>query len=141
MYFDQQGGNVPRPEDPAGEESSTEESVVSDFDLRDAAEAARSESDSAERIKTIFESEVFGLEVRRREEGARARYRRMPHIQGVLRVGVHAKAFEANRSKTLSEMYPIDERSGLRWLEVRLDEGLPAVGVKTAEKVLQFAND
>ena len=142
IYFDQHGDAAPSPAENSGEDDEAEEGAASlPFNLVDAAKAAREESDSDERIKTIFESEVFGLEVRRREEEARARYRRVPFIQGVVRMGLHAKAFEANRSRRLSEMYPIDEVSGLRWLEVKLDQGLSSIGIETSEKILRHVKD
>ena len=142
IYFDQHGDAAPSPAENSGEDDEAEEGAASlPFNLVDAAKAAREESDSDERIKRIVESEVFGLEVRRREEEARARYRRVPFIQGVVRMGLHAKAFEANRSRRLSEMYPIDEVSGLRWLEVKLDQGLSSIGIETSEKILRHVKD
>ena len=77
----------------------------------------------------------------RREEEARARYRRIPFLQGVLRMGLHAKAFEPSRSRELAEIYPIDDKSGFRWLEIDLDQGLPSAGIETAEKILLHAKD
>ena len=141
MYLDEQGEDSRSPGGIPGDDPLAEEAALEEFNLADAADAARTESDSEERIKTIFESELFGQEFRLREEQARARYRRTPFIEGVLRVGLHAKAFEASRSKTLSELYPIDEMSGLRWLEVKLDQDLPRIGMENAEKILLHVKD
>ena len=115
---------------------------VKEFDLADAVKEAREgTTDSLEKIQTIFESEVFGLEVRRRQEEARKRFRRVPHLVGVLRLGLHSKAFEAERSKKLSELYPINEQNNLRWLRVELDHALGKAGSEVAETILLHAKD
>jgi len=141
IYFDEHGtARPPSTDDEEPGELSDEVEGV-DFNLADAAKAAREESDSDQKIKTIFQSEVFGLEVMRREEEARARYRRIPFVQGLLRMGLHPRAFEPSRSKELAQMYPIDDKSGFRWLEIDLDQGLPSVGIEAAEKILLHAKD
>ena len=109
-----------------------------EINLAEAAKAAREKSANDEKIKTIFESQVFGMEVRQREEDVRAIYRRIPFIQGNLRLGLHAKAFEEKRSQQLSELYPVEEASGLRWLELRSNESLPALGEKMARNILFY---
>jgi len=58
-----------------------------------------------------------------------------------LRLGLHAKAFEPSRSRELAEIYPIDDKSGLRWLRINLDQSLPSAGIETAEKILLHAKD
>jgi hypothetical protein len=141
IYFDEHGSAPPPSADDEETNELSEGADVTDFNLADAAQAAREESDSDPKLKTIFESEVFGLEVARREEEARARYRRIPFVQGVLNLGLHARAFEPSRSRELAEMYPIDEKSGLRWLRINLDQGLPSAGVAAAEKILLHAKD
>ena len=65
-------------------------------------------------------------------------YRRIPFIQGNLRLGLHAKAFEEKRSQQLSELYPVEEASGLRWLDLRSNESLPALGEKMARNILFY---
>ena len=120
----------------------SEEDEVQEFNLADAAKAAREGStEGRERMQTIFESEVFGLEMRRREEDARKRFRGVPHLVGVLRFGLHSKAFESERSKKLSELYPIEPQSNLRWLNVDLDDALGSAGVEAAETILLHAKD
>ena len=141
IYFDEHGTARPPSADNKEADELPEEVDAADFNLKDAAKAAREESDSDQKIKTIFQSEVFGLEVMRREEEARARYRRIPFLQGVLRMGLHAKAFEPSRSRELAEIYPIDDKSGFRWLEIDLDQGLPSAGIEAAEKILLHAKD
>jgi len=141
IYFDEHGTAPSPSEDNEETDELPEEVDAADFNLEDAAKAAREESDSEQKIKTIFQSEVFGLEVLRREEEARARYRRIPFVQGVLRLGLHAKAFEPSRSRELAEIYPIDDKSGLRWLRINLDQSLPSAGIETAEKILLHAKD
>ena len=141
IYFDEHGTARPPSADNKEADELLEEVDAADFNLKDAAKAAREESDSDQKIKTIFQSEVFGLEVMRREEEARARYRRIPFLQGVLRMGLHAKAFEPSRSRELAEIYPIDDKSGFRWLEIDLDQGLPSAGIEAAEKILLHAKD
>ncbi len=141
IYFDEHGSAPPPSADDEETNELSEGADVTDFNLADAAQAAREESDSDPKLKTIFESEVFGREVVRREEEARARYRRIPFVQGVLNLGLHARAFEPSRSRELAEMYPIDEKSGLRWLRINLDQGLPSAGVAAAEKILLHAKD
>ena len=141
IYFDEHGTVRPPSADNKEADELPEEVDAADFNLKDAAKAAREESDSDQKIKTIFQSEIFGLEVMRREEEARARYRRIPFLQGVLRMGLHAKAFEPSRSRELAEIYPIDDKSGFRWLEIDLDQGLPSAGIEAAEKILLHAKD
>ncbi len=141
IYFDEHGTAPPPSADNKEADELPEEVDAADFNLKDAAKAAREESDSDQKIKTIFQSEIFGLEVMRREEEARARYRRIPFLQGVLRMGLHAKAFEPSRSRELAEIYPIDDKSGFRWLEIDLDQGLPSAGIEAAEKILLHAKD
>ena len=141
IYFDEHGTAAPPSADNKEADELPEEVDAGDFNLKDAAKAAREESDSGERIKRIFQSEVFGQEVIRREEEARARYRRIPFLQGLLKMGLHAKAFEPSRSRELAEIYPIDDKSGFRWLEIDLDQGLPSAGIEAAEKILLHAKD
>ncbi|MDP7655476.1 MAG: hypothetical protein QF706_05340, partial [Roseibacillus sp.] len=138
IYFDEHGSAPPPSADDEETNELSEGADVTDFNLADAAQAAREESDSHPKI---FNSEVFGREVVRREEEARERYRRIPFVQGVLNLGLHARAFEPSRSRELAEMYPIDEKSGLRWLRINLDQGLPSAGVAAAEKILLHAKD
>ena len=143
IYFEEHG-KTPPANVALGESDVTgaEPEEVEEFDLADAAKAAREGSeDSQEKIQTIFESTVFGLEVRRRQEDARQRYRRVPYLAGVLRMGLHSKAFEAERSKKLSELYPISVEDNLRWLEVDLNDQLRSAGNDAAEKILLHAKD
>ena len=112
-----------------------------EFNLADAARAARSVSDSGETIRTIFQSEVFGEEVQQREEAARANYRRIPYLEGEVRMGLNARAFEEKRSPALAQMFPVEEGSGLRWLRIRLDQSLPFAGADLAEKILSHGKD
>ena len=84
---------------------------------------------------------MFGLEVRRRQEDARQRDRRVPYLVGVLRLGLHSKAFEPERSKKLSEIYPIDAQNNLRWMRVDLNDPLGSAGSEVAETVLLHAKD
>ena len=112
-----------------------------EFNLADAARAARSVSDSGETIRTIFQSEVFGEEVQQREEAARAAYRRIPYLEGEVRMGLNARAFEEKRSPALAQMFPVEEGSGLRWLRIRLDQSLPFAGADLAEKILSHGKD
>ena len=118
-----------------------EGAATPEFNLADAARAARSISDSGETIRTIFQSEVFGEEVQQREEAARAAYRRIPYLEGEVRMGLNARAFEEKRSPALAQMFPVEEGSGLRWLRIRLDQSLPFAGADLAEKILSHGKD
>ena len=118
-----------------------EGAATPEFNLADAARAARSVSDSGETIRTIFQSEVFGEEVQQREEAARAAYRRIPYLEGEVRMGLNARAFEEKRSPALAQMFPVEEGSGLRWLRIRLDQSLPFAGADLAEKILSHGKD
>ena len=143
IYFEEHGKAPPTGGAPGGGDAlESEEDEVQEFNLADAAKAAREGStEGRERMQTIFESEVFGLEMRRREEDARKRFREVPHLVGVLRFGLHSKAFESERSKKLSELYPIEPQSNLRWLNVDLDDALGSAGVEAAETILLHAKD
>jgi len=124
---------------PADEPSA--EVAVPDFDLAAAARDARETSDSDEKIRTIFQSQLFGQEVMRREEEARARYRSIPYLEGTIRIGLHPRAFEEKRSPILSELFPVEESSGLRWLDLDLKDSLPAAGAELAEQILSHAKN
>jgi len=143
IYLEQHGEAPPKNQAPGPANiPGADGDEVKEFDLADAVKEAREgTTDSLEKIQTIFESEVFGLEVRRRQEEARKRFRRVPYLVGVLRLGLHSKAFEAERSKKLSELYPIDEQNNLRWLRVELDDALGKAGSEVAETILLHAKD
>ncbi len=128
-------------EEPSPEGETDAESAASEFDLITAARAAREQSDSDEKIRTIFQSEVFGQEVMRREEEARASYRSIPYLVGAVSLGLHPKAFEEKRSPVLSELFPVEKKSGLRWLKLDLNSSLPVAGSELAEKILEHAKN
>jgi len=136
IYFDEHGIAPPPSADNKEADEFAKEVDAGDFVLKDAAKAAREKSDSDQEIQSIFQSKVFSLEAE-----ARARYRRIPFLQGVLRMGLHTKAFEPSRSGELAEIYPIDNKSGFRWVEIDLDQALPSVGIEAAEKILLHAKD
>lgn len=118
------GNTVPEPLPEEGSEGVE----PAPFDLENAAKSAKESSDSDEKIQTIFETEVFANEVRRREKEAMERFRRIPYLQGLLKFGLHAKALEG--SKALGEMFPIEDETGLRWVEVKMDDPLDSAGDK-----------
>ena len=138
IYLDEDGkpATFRKAEDP-GEEL-VRPPVSGDINLAEAARAARENSENDAKIKAYFESEVLGLEMRQREEDVRAIYRLIPFIQGNLRLGLHAKAFEQKRSQQLSELYPVEEASGLRWLELRANHSLPSLGAEMARNILFY---
>lgn len=138
IYLDEYGRSAPSRNAEDLDEELGRSVGSGEINLAEAAKAAREKSGNDEKIKTIFESQVFGMEVRQREEDVRAIYRRIPFIQGNLRLGLHAKAFEEKRSQQLSELYPVEEASGLRWLELRSNESLPALGEKMARNILFY---
>lgn len=128
-------------EEPSSDGGTDTENTGSEFDLVTAARAARELSDSDEKIRTIFQSQVFGQEVMRREEEARASYRSIPYLVGAVSLGLHPKAFEEKRSPVLSELFPVEENSGLRWLKLDLNNSLPVAGSELAEKILEHAKN
>ena len=136
IYLDEYG----KPAQSRGDEGPGQEQVSpsasGEINLAEAAKAARENSENDDKIKTIFESEVFGRELHRREQDVRAIYRRIPFIQGNLRLGLHARAFEKKRSQQLSELYPVEEASGLRWLELGTNQSLPSLGTEMAKSIL-----
>ena len=138
IYLDEYGRSAPSRNAEDLDEELGRSVGSGEINLAEAAKAARKKSGNDEKIKTIFESQVFGMEVRQREEDVRAIYRRIPFIQGNLRLGLHAKAFEEKRSQQLSELYPVEEASGLRWLDLRSNESLPALGEKMARNILFY---
>ena len=117
------------------------EVAAPEFDLAAAARAAREVSDNDDKIRTIFQSQVFGQEVTRREEEAKASYRSIPYLVGRVRIGLHPKAFEEMRSPALSELFPVDEQSGLRWLNLDLNGSLSATGSELAEQIIEHAKN
>ncbi|NNM30942.1 MAG: hypothetical protein HKO57_15595, partial [Akkermansiaceae bacterium] len=59
------------------------------------------------------------------------RVRGEPQIEGELRIGITAEAF--SRSSKLSERYPVDEATGMRWLDLPLKGSIYKIGVDLAE--------
>ena len=138
IYVDEYGRSAPSRNAEDLDEELGRSVGSGEINLAEAAKAAREKSGNDEKIRTYFESEMSGRELHRREQDVRAIYRRIPFIQGNLRLGLHAKAFEEKRSQQLSELYPVEEASGLRWLELRSNESLPALGEKTARNILFY---
>ena len=128
-------------QEPSQDGAQGAEIAAADFDLAAAARAAREVSDSDDKIRTIFQSQVFGQEVIRREEEARASYRSIPYLVGAVKMGLHPKAFEETRSPVLSGLFPVDEQSGLRWLNLDLNGSLPATGEELAKEIIEHAKN
>ena len=102
------------------------------FSLAEAAKAAGESGDEERRIQSIFQNEFFGMSLR---DEALERQRQVPVLEGALRLGLHAKSLE--RAEELSKMYPIDEETGLRWLDVPLDGSIYDAGVEMADEILE----
>jgi hypothetical protein len=132
LQFEQTGVRLERSAvEPAEEEEELpDEGESKEFSLEEVAREAREKTDVEEKINTIFQSEVFGV---RLNDEAWRRQLRVPILEGVLRLGLHAKAFE--RSEELDAMYPVDKESGLRWLEVPLHGSIYDAGASMAEEI------
>ncbi len=71
--------------------------------------------------------------IRRLTEQARLRQVRAPVIEGALRIGVNRKAFA--RTVSLAEMYPVDAQTGLRWIDLALQDNLYGIGSELAKDI------
>ncbi|MFP6879542.1 MAG: hypothetical protein VCA34_01240, partial [Roseibacillus sp.] len=136
LQFEQTGVRPERSAvEPAEEEEEfPDEGEPKEFSLEEAAKAAREKTDVEGKINSIYQSEVFGG---RLNDEARGRQERVPILEGVLRLGLHAKAFE--RSEELDAMYPVDKESGLRWLEVPLQGSIYDAGADMADEIYTWS--
>lgn len=67
-------------------------------------------------------------------QAARERQRRVPILEGAVRLGLHPESF--SRSMRLDKQYPVDPDGQQRWVDVPLRGDLFKAGVDLAEEIL-----
>ena len=55
-------------------------------------------------------------------------------LEGNLRLGLHPEAF--SRSAELAERYPVDQATGLRWMELPLGGTIYQIGEQLEKEIL-----
>lgn len=119
----------PVPEDPG----------TTEFDLRDAARAARAKAMTEHQIEAILEDDVIDLtEQDRFYEAARQRLKEVPILEGRLQIGLMSESLK--QTPVLAERYPVDEETGWRWVPLPLSGPLSDAGETLRAEIMLGTN-
>ncbi|NIP98586.1 MAG: hypothetical protein GWO24_36315, partial [Akkermansiaceae bacterium] len=124
-----------RDDDPQGQvEEEPVEPKPRELTLREAARVAREKGTEEDAFKALLtEARTLSPLSARYVNEARARQERGPILEGKLRVGLMREALQP--SARLANLYPVDEKTGLRWLDLPLQGAIYEAGVELAEEI------